>query len=47
LLESALEEAGLDGGRQVLGVEVSDDLAGGGNRHVRFGGAGTIGDHSG
>ena len=47
LLETALEEVGLDGGRQVLGVEVSDDLVGGGDRHVRFGGAGTIGDHSG
>jgi hypothetical protein len=45
LLETALEEVGLDGGKQVLGVEVSDDLTGK-DRHVSFGGAGTIGDHS-
>ena len=46
LLETALEDVGLDGGKQVVGVEVSDDFMGG-DRHVRFGGAGTIGDHSG
>lgn len=45
LLETALEEAGLDGGRQVLDVKVSDDLKGN-DKHVRFGGAGTIGEHS-
>jgi solute carrier family 25 (mitochondrial carnitine/acylcarnitine transporter), member 20/29 len=45
LLETALEEAGLDGGRQVLDIKVSDDLKGN-DRHVRFGGAGTIGEHS-
>ena len=44
LLETALEEVGLDGGKQVLNVEVNDDND---DRHVRFGGAGTIGDHSG
>jgi solute carrier family 25 (mitochondrial carnitine/acylcarnitine transporter), member 20/29 len=47
LLETALEDVGLDGGRQVLDVDVSDDLKPEGNRHVRFGGAGTIGDPSG
>ncbi|KII93784.1 hypothetical protein PLICRDRAFT_101968 [Plicaturopsis crispa FD-325 SS-3] len=46
LLETALEEAGLDGGKQVLGVEVDEhdgpkkDAA----QFVRFGGAGVIGD---
>lgn len=48
LLETALEEVGLDGGRQVLAVEVSDDEKSLGKveRSVRFGGAGTIGEHS-
>ena len=46
LLETALKEVGLDGGRQVLAVEVSDDLKES-DRHVSFGGAGTIGEHSG
>lgn len=43
LLETALEEVGLDGGRQVLSVDVDDALK---ERNIRFGGAGTIGDHS-
>jgi solute carrier family 25 carnitine/acylcarnitine transporter 20/29 len=42
LLETVLQDEGLDGGRRV-GVEVSDDLKG--DRNVRFAGAGTIGDH--
>jgi len=47
LLETALEEVGLDGDRQVLAVEVSghDVKAGSKGKSVRFGGAGTIGDH--
>lgn len=42
LLETALKDVGLAGGRQVLGVEVSDNE----EKNIRFGGAGTIGDHS-
>ncbi|KAF8917691.1 hypothetical protein CPB85DRAFT_1477028 [Mucidula mucida] len=38
LLETALEEEGLEGGRQVLGIELSD------GKKVRFGGAGVIGE---
>ncbi|TFY65143.1 hypothetical protein EVJ58_g2169, partial [Rhodofomes roseus] len=47
LLETALEEVGLDGDRQVLSVEVSGNGAKVDNKgkSVRFGGAGTIGDH--
>jgi solute carrier family 25 (mitochondrial carnitine/acylcarnitine transporter), member 20/29 len=47
LLETALEEDGLDGGKQVLSVDVSSN-----NEkktvepNVRFGGAGVIGEHS-
>jgi solute carrier family 25 (mitochondrial carnitine/acylcarnitine transporter), member 20/29 len=41
LVETALQEPGLDGGKQVLAVEVSDDE----KWSVRFGGAGVIGDH--
>lgn len=45
LLETALTELGLDGGHQVLGIEVSDDgKKDGADRTVRFGGAGVIGD---
>lgn len=44
LLETALEEAGLAGGRQVLDVEVSGSNKNGDDKSVRFGGAGTIGD---
>jgi solute carrier family 25 (mitochondrial carnitine/acylcarnitine transporter), member 20/29 len=44
LLQTALEEVGLSGGRQVLGVEIDDDSD---SRHVRFGGASTIGEPSG
>ena len=43
LLETALEEKGLDGGKQVLGVEVSDEDKK--TKSLRFGGAGVIGDH--
>ncbi|PCH33751.1 FAS1 domain-containing protein [Wolfiporia cocos MD-104 SS10] len=49
LLETALEEPGLGGGRQVMSVEVNgeDSLKGddGKSKSVRFAGAGTIGDH--
>ena len=41
LLETALEETGLDGGRQVLGVEVTEDDK---KKSVVFGGASVIGD---
>lgn len=46
LLETALEEDGLSGDRQVLAVEVSGSGAKADTRSksVRFGGAGTIGD---
>ncbi|KAF4622849.1 hypothetical protein D9613_002123 [Agrocybe pediades] len=44
LLETALEEPGLNGGRQVLSVEVHDEDKKKVS-NVRFGGAGTIGDH--
>ncbi|KAJ3521688.1 hypothetical protein NM688_g8982 [Phlebia brevispora] len=46
LLETALEEPGLDGGRQVLDVEVSESLEKDkdGEKSIRFGGAGTIGE---
>jgi len=43
LLETALEEPGLDGGRQVLGVEVS---SGEKTPSIKFGGTGIIGDFS-
>ncbi len=38
LLGTALKDDGLDGGNQVLDVEGSE-------KHLRFGGAGVIGDH--
>ena len=41
LLETALQDVGLGGGRQVLDVEVSDKEG----KNIRFGGAGTIGEH--
>lgn len=44
LLETALEEIGLDGGKQVLNIEVSD--ADKKTRSIRFGGAGVIRDQS-
>lgn len=44
LLETALEEVGLGGGRQVLSVEVKSDK--GDEKSIRFGGAGTIGPPS-
>lgn len=47
LLESVLREPGLDGGRQVMHVEVNDDEKQDvPSRHIRFGGAGIIGEHS-
>jgi solute carrier family 25 (mitochondrial carnitine/acylcarnitine transporter), member 20/29 len=45
LLETALKEDGLDGGRQVLSIEVNEaDKKGKIERSVRFGGAGVIGE---
>lgn len=44
LLETALEESGLSGGRQVLSVDVHEDGKKG--KSVGFGGASTIGDPS-
>ncbi|KAF9462090.1 hypothetical protein BDZ94DRAFT_1290407 [Collybia nuda] len=44
LLETALEEEGLDGGRQVLSVEVSKDEKKPAEKAFRFGGAGIIGE---
>ncbi|KAH8099422.1 hypothetical protein BXZ70DRAFT_895131 [Cristinia sonorae] len=44
LSETALEEPGLDGGRQVLGVEVTESRKKGEDKSVRFGGASTIGE---
>jgi solute carrier family 25 carnitine/acylcarnitine transporter 20/29 len=46
LLETALEEPGLGGGRQVLGVHVSADDNKPSDKSIRFGGAGIIGDSS-
>ncbi|CCM05190.1 uncharacterized protein FIBRA_07399 [Fibroporia radiculosa] len=48
LLETALEEPGLDGGRQVMDVEVTGEKKKGDDGKgmaVRFSGAGTIGDY--
>jgi len=42
LLETALEEPGLAGGKQVLGVEVNKPKQKGDNSTVRFGGAGIL-----
>jgi solute carrier family 25 carnitine/acylcarnitine transporter 20/29 len=42
LLETALKEVGLDGGRQVLEIEVHEDKKK--TKSVSFGGAGVIGD---
>ncbi|KAH7912597.1 hypothetical protein BJ138DRAFT_1083331 [Hygrophoropsis aurantiaca] len=45
LLESVLQEPGLDFGRQVLQVEVSDgEKQDSNSRHIRFGGAGVVGE---
>lgn len=48
LLETALEEEGLDGGRQVVSVDVSEshgkDKGKSSDRNIRFGGAGAIGE---
>lgn len=43
LLQTALEDVGLGGRRQVLSVEVNGDQ----DKNIRFGGAGTIGDQGG
>ena len=43
LVETALEEAGLAGGRQVMNVEV-DENKGGQAKAIRFAGAGVMGD---
>lgn len=44
LLETALEEQGLGGGRQVLGVQASSDENKTSGKSIRFGGAGIIGE---
>ena len=44
LLETALEEPGLAGGRQVVSVEVTDPKKKDQEKSVRFGGAGIIGE---
>lgn len=47
LLETVLEEEGLDGGNQVLSIEVSsDDKKKSAEKSVQFGGAGVIGEPS-
>lgn len=47
LIETALVEEGLDGGKQVLGIEVSqEDKKKPSEKSIRFGGAGVIGDFS-
>jgi solute carrier family 25 carnitine/acylcarnitine transporter 20/29 len=46
LLESVLREPGLDGGRQVMHVEVNDnEKQDAPSRHIKFGGAGITGEH--
>jgi solute carrier family 25 carnitine/acylcarnitine transporter 20/29 len=45
LLETELTEDGLDGGHQVLGVDVSSTSKKPDDRSIQFGGAGIIGDH--
>ena len=45
LLETELKEPGLDGGRQVIDIEVTHDRAVSKEAKVRFGGVGTIQDH--
>lgn len=44
LLETALEEPGLAGGKQVLSVEVSESKKKDEGKSVRFGGAGIVGE---
>jgi solute carrier family 25 carnitine/acylcarnitine transporter 20/29 len=46
LLETVLEEPGLDNGRQVLKVQVSPDEHKSSDKSIRFGGAGIIGESS-
>jgi len=45
LLETELKEPGLDGGRQVIDIEVTHDRTLSGETAVRFGGVGTVRDH--
>ncbi|KAG1817800.1 hypothetical protein EV424DRAFT_1324215 [Suillus variegatus] len=46
LLESVLQEPGLGNGSQVIHVEVNDDeKQDAPSRHIRFGGAGIVGEH--
>ncbi|KAI0778602.1 FAS1 domain-containing protein [Trametes elegans] len=44
LVETALEEEGLDGGRQVMAIEVTDENRQDAAKSIRFAGAGVIGD---
>lgn len=46
LVETVLEEAGLDGGRQVLDVEVTRDGKSNKETSIRFGGASVMGEPS-
>ena len=46
LLETELKEPGLDGGRQVIDIEISHELTPEREAKVRFGGVGTVQDHS-
>jgi solute carrier family 25 carnitine/acylcarnitine transporter 20/29 len=47
LLESVLREPGLDDGRQVMHIEVNnDEKEDVSSKHIRFGGAGIIGEPS-
>ena len=45
LLETELKEPGLDGGRQVIDIEVTHDHTLSSEAKVRFGGVGTVQDH--
>jgi solute carrier family 25 carnitine/acylcarnitine transporter 20/29 len=45
LLETELKEPGLDGGRQVIDIEVTHDRSLSSDGKVRFGGIGTVQDH--
>ena len=44
LVKTALEEPGLDGGQQVMPIEVTDDVKKVQTKSLRFAGAGVIGD---
>jgi len=45
LLETELKEPGLDGGRQVIDIEITHDHTPSREAKVRFGGVGTVQDH--